>query len=140
MKKKFSIYVVAASISLFTSACMQKSFLPDNPKDKEERKDEKGNRWVYNAANSCWMVYLYSLASNHYSSTPYQFYPGTGTWKNASGITTTPPASIPKSAYVSSVKPNSTRSNTGSSYSSGTKSSSSGKVFRSVSPSKSFGA
>ena len=137
MNKKFSIYVVAASISLFTSACVQKSFLPDNPKDKEERKDENGNRWVYNGANHCWMVYPYSVASNHYSSTPYQFYPGTGTWKNSSGIVTTPPASIPKSAYVSSVKPNSSRVSTNTNSS---KSTSSGKVFRSISPSKSFGA
>ena len=100
-------------------------------------KDENGNRWVYNGANHCWMVYPYSVASNHYSSTPYQFYPGTGTWKNSSGIVTTPPASIPKSAYVSSVKPNSSRVSTNTNSS---KSTSSGKVFRSISPSKSFGA
>lgn len=150
MKKHLSIYIIAACLALFTSACISKPGLPSNPKDKQEHKDEKGNRWVYNAASSCWMVYPLIAGSNYTSSTPYQYYPGSGTWKTASGVVTNPPASIPKSAYSPSSKPNSSsnysssysrKSSSGSSYSNSRSSTSSGKSFgTSVSSRSSVGA
>lgn len=138
MKKNLPFYVVAAGLSIFLSACTSKPFLPQNPKDREERKDENGNRWVYNSGGGYWMVYPYN-SSGYGSAAAYNYYPGSGTWTNSSGIKTNPPTSIPQSTYKSSVKPNSTRS--GSSYGSSSKSSSSGKVFGSSShSSRSFGA
>lgn len=138
MKKKLSFYVVAAGLSLFLSACTSKPFLPQNPKDKEEKEDENGNRWVYNSGGGYWMIYPYS-SSGYSNAAAYNYYPGSGSWTNASGARITPPASVPQSTYKSSVKPNAVRS--GSSYSGSTKSSSSGKVFGTSShSSRSFGA
>ena len=134
MKRKLSFFVVAAGLSLFLSACTSKPFLPQNPRDKEERKDENGNRWVYNAGGGYWMVYPFS-SSGYASSAAYNYYPGNGTWTNSNGVKTNPPNSIPQSAYKPSVKPNSSRS--GSSYKS---SKSSGKVFSSGTRSRSFSA
>lgn len=139
MKRKLPFFVVAASLTLFLSACTSKPFLPQNPQDKEEKKDENGNRWVYNGSGGYWMVYPYS-SSGYSSGAAYNYYPGTGSWTNSSGIATTPPASIPQSAYKSSVKPNSTSSGKSFSPSNSSKPSPSGKVFSSGSRSKSFSA
>ncbi len=134
MKRKLPFYVVAAGLSLFLSACTSKPFLPTNPKDKEEKKDENGNRWVYNSGGGYWMVYPYH-SSGYGSASAFNFYPGSGKWTNASGVATSPPANIPQSAYRASVKPNSSR--VGSKTGSGT----SGKVFGTSShSSRSFGA
>lgn len=135
MKRKLPFFVVAASLTLFLSACTSKPFLPQNPKDKEEKKDENGNRWVYNSGGGYWMVFPYN-SSGYSSGAAYNYYPGTGSWTNSSGIATTPPASIPQSAYKPSVKPNSKSF----SPSNKPKSSASGKVFSSGSRSRSFSA
>ena len=141
MKQKLPFFVVAAGLSLFLSPCTSKPFLPQNPRDREERKDENGNRWVYNSGGRYWMVFPYN-SSGYGRGAAYNYYPGSGTWTNSSGIATTPPASIPQSAYkTSSVKPNSSTSGSSSSYSGKSKSSSSGKVFGTSShSSRSFGA
>lgn len=133
--KKFSFYLMLASFSLFLSACTGKSSLPRNPKDGEERVDEQGNRWVYNAVGGYWL--LYSMM-NGASNSAYRYYPGTGSWTTSSGVTTTPPSSVSSSFYrPSSVKPNSSSSNSVRS----TTTSGSRKVFGgSVHSSRSFGA
>lgn len=131
MKRKLSFFVVAAGLSLFLSACTSKPFLPQNPKDKEEKEDENGNRWVYNSGGGYWMVYPYN-SSGYGNGAAYNYYPGSGRWTNSSGIATTPPNSIPQSTYKPSVKPNSTRVGSSGSLKS------SGKVFSSGSRSHSI--
>lgn len=122
MKK--SIFAAVAGLSLFLSACTSKPFLPENPKDKEEKEDENGNRWVYNAHGAYWMFFPYNSAR----SSAYSYYPGSGVWTNSSGVKVDPPANLPRS-----FKPNSPRMGTSKS------SATSGKVFgKSVRP-RSFG-
>ena len=138
--KKFSFYVVAATISFFVSACTSKPFLPQNPKDKEEKTDEEGNRWIYNSHGGYWTVYPFLNGSSGVSSTngisgtggSYRYYPGTNSFTNDAGTKIDPPANL-----KSSVKPNSSGTSVNKPKASPSRS---GKAFSSGIRPKSFGA
>lgn len=151
-------------LAMLMSACTQKQKLPQNPKDKQEYKDEEGNRWVYNSHGNFWMVYalMNSMNSSNagYATTPnyqcYRYYPSNNSWTNATGTAKATPSSamtnfasssIVSGAYraansssnaSSAVKTSSSSSS--SSVNTGTSKSSSGKSFSVSRSSHSIGA
>ena len=144
MKKLF--YVASfLGLSVLMSACMQKSSLPQNPKDKEEYRDKDGNRWVYNSSGNFWMVYALMSSMNQsagttsgYAASPsYRYYPANNSWTNGTGTTRVTPAAKLANTAAGSYR-NAGTSATKTQSSSPAKSSS-GKSF-SVGRSHSFGA
>lgn len=83
---KFRYILVSATILLLTS-CVNKSTLPENPKDKQEYVDKNGNRWIYDYALMRWMM-------TPIGGSPYYFYPSSGRWTNTSGTTVSQPTSV----------------------------------------------
>lgn len=96
---------LAAAICLMSLAgCTQKTELPDNPKDKEEYRDNHGNSWIYNAMLMRWA--LMPSISNGFATTHY-YYPRSGNWTDANGARVNPPSKVsvksPKSKSSGSV-------------------------------------
>lgn len=102
MKQKFSTLAIATATLLFFAGCSNTTShnnLPQNPKDKEEYKDESGNLWIWNAGAGYW-----GMSGGSYSGTngissdngnnSYRYYPSTGKFTNSTGTTITPPTSI----------------------------------------------
>ena len=82
---------LAAAICLMSLAgCTQKTELPDNPKDKEEYRDNQGNSWIYNAMLMRWA--LMPSISNGLATTHY-YYPQSGTWTDVNGARVKSPKS-----------------------------------------------
>lgn len=130
--KQMKKTLLATGISLLAllSSCTNQTTLPQNPKDKEERRDSHGHFWIYNAAFNRWAV-----SSNSASNPPmYYYYPGNNSWTNSNGLKIDAPKGISQSFYKPSSKPNSS----GSKYGTGPKSST-GKAFKSGTT-RSFGA
>ena len=160
MKKKSMTFAAAViGLTMLMSACTQKQKLPQNPKDKEEYKDEEGNRWVYNSHGNFWMVYALmnsmnntNAGSGYYAATPsYRYYPSNNSWTNATGTAKATPSSSltnfatgsyrsanSSNSASSAVKTSSSRSS--SSVNTGTSKSSSGKSFSVSRSSHSIGA
>lgn len=98
MKQNFSTLTIATATLLFFAGCSNTTNhnnLPQNPKDKEEYKDESGNLWIWNAGSGYWGM---SSGTNGISSdngnNSYRYYPSTGKFTNSTGTTVTPPANI----------------------------------------------
>lgn len=89
MNKKHLLAAAIASMTLFVSCTNRSSQLPEDPKDKEEYKDQNGNTWVYNAAMMYWMMRAAPGGGGSYF-----YYPNTGRFTNAAGATVTPPPSV----------------------------------------------
>lgn len=97
-------HFLAAAMCLMTlAACTQKTELPENPKDKEEYRDNQGNSWIYNAMLMRWA--LMPSAVNGLSTTHY-YYPNTGSWTDANGTRVNAPSGV-KVASPASGKSNS---------------------------------
>ena len=93
MKKVF--LATGVSILALFSSCTSRTALPQNPKDKEERRDEHGNFWIYNAALNRWAV-----TSNSAGNPPmYYYYPGSNSWTNTNGLKIDAPKGISQSFY-----------------------------------------
>lgn len=145
MKKKSMTFAAAVlGLAMLMSACTQKQKLPQNPKDKEEYKDEEGNRWVYNSHGNFWMVYalmnsMNNAGSGYYAATPsYRYYPSNNSWTNATGTAKATPSSSLTNFATGSYR--SANTSTRSSVNTGTSKSSSGKSFSVGRSSHSIGA
>lgn len=92
MNKKHLLAAAVVSMAMFVSCTNSSSTLPENPKDKEEYKDQNGNTWVYNAALMYWMMRGASQAPN--GGGTYYYYPNSGKFTNEAGATVTPPPSV----------------------------------------------
>ncbi len=147
-KKSMTFAATVIGLAMLMSACTQKQKLPQNPKDKEEYKDEEGNRWVYNSHGNFWMVYALmnsmnsSNASSGYATTPnyqcYRYYPSNNSWTNATGSAKATPSSSLTNFASGSYR--SANTSTRSSVNTGTSKSSSGKSFSVSRSSHSIGA
>lgn len=84
-------FLAAALCLMALAGCTQKTDLPQDPKDKEEYRDNQGNRWIYNAMLMRWAL-MPSMANG--LGTTHYYYPQTDSWTDANGAKVSAPAKV----------------------------------------------
>lgn len=84
-------FFAAALCLMALAGCTQKTELPENPKDKEEYRDNRGNNWIYNAMLMRWAL-MPSMANG--LTTTHYYYPQSGSWTDANGTCVAAPSKV----------------------------------------------